>query len=113
MHTQLTLIIATKYPEVYALAWVLSNSVPNKQIKYSIADERLRQARYSFNMSIIATTISFFACLTGAGLLMSNKLSQGSVTAASGLVSSALFVQLAKDANDRLDKILADLDDET
>ena len=34
------------------------------------------------------------------------------VTAAGGMVSSALFVQLAKDANDRLDKILGEFRDE-
>ncbi|MDF5722173.1 MAG: hypothetical protein PUP91_17135 [Rhizonema sp. PD37] len=113
MNTQLTLIIAVKYPEVYGLAWAQLNLVSIGQIKYSIAHERLRQARYSFNMSIIATTFSFFFYLGGAGLLMLNKLPSGSVTAAGGMVSSALFVQLAKDANDRLDKASANLNDET
>ncbi len=112
MNTQLMLITAINYPDVYGLAWVQSNSVQIWQIKCSIAQERLRQARYSFNMSIIATTISFGISLVGAGLLLSNKVPQGTATAAGGMVSSALCVQLAKDANDRLDKILAELKDD-
>ena len=91
-----------------------NNKYPNSHstIELSIAVERLRQAHYSFNLSIIATTISFCISLVGAGLLLSNKVPEGTATAAGGMVSSAVCVQLAKDANDRLDKILAELKDE-
>ncbi|MFW9263122.1 TRADD-N-associated membrane domain-containing protein [Nostoc sp. CALU 546] len=80
-------------------------------IELCIAQERLRQARYSFNLAQVAITASFFIGLTGAGLLLSNKLPEGSVIAAGGLVSSVRCIQFAKDANDRLDKILTELND--
>jgi len=81
-------------------------------IELSIATERLRQARYSFNIALSATTASFFISLVGAGLLLSNKISEGTVIAAGGLVSSLQCIQLAKDANRRLDKIFTELNDE-
>ena len=74
-------------------------------IELSIATERLRQARYSFNMALSATTASFLISVVGAGLLLSNKISEGAVTTIGGLLSSVQYIQLAKDANRRLDKI--------
>jgi hypothetical protein len=83
---------------------------PNSQskIELSIAQERLRQAGYSFNLALIATTVSFFV---GAGLILSNKIPEGTV-AAGGLALSVRCLQLAKDANDRLDKFLEETKDE-
>ncbi|BAZ33705.1 hypothetical protein NIES4074_62190 (plasmid) [Cylindrospermum sp. NIES-4074] len=81
-------------------------------IEFYIVQERLRQARYSFNLSLIATTISFFIGLVGAGLILSNKIPEGTVAAAGGLASSMRCFQLAKDANDRLDKLLNEIKDE-
>lgn len=85
---------------------------PNASIELYIAQERLRQARYSFNLSLIATTLSFFIGFVGAGLILSNKIPEGTVAAAGGLVSSVRCIQLAKDANDRLDKVLAEIKNE-
>ena len=78
----------------------------------SIAKERLRQAHHSFNLALIATSVSFFISLVGAGLLLSGKVPEGTVTSAGGLVSCVQCLQFAKDANDRLDKILVELEDE-
>ncbi|HEY9876854.1 MAG TPA: hypothetical protein V6D29_00300 [Leptolyngbyaceae cyanobacterium] len=77
-----------------------------------IAQERLRQAHLSFNLAFVATATSVSVGLIGAGLLLSGKVPEGTVTATGGLVSSIRCVQLAKDANDRLDKVLVDLQDE-
>ncbi|MDF5729686.1 MAG: hypothetical protein PUP92_17185 [Rhizonema sp. PD38] len=87
---------------------------PNSKsaLELSIAQERLRQARHSFNLAFIATAASTFISLSGAGLLLSGKASEGAVTATGGIVASVRCVQLAKDCNDRLDKILAELEDE-
>ncbi|MHC5916015.1 MAG: TRADD-N-associated membrane domain-containing protein [Nostoc sp.] len=82
-------------------------------IELSIAQERLRQARYSFNLALTATALSASISLVGAGLLLLGKVREGTVTAAGGMAASVRCVQLAKDTNDRLDKILAELDDET
>ena len=81
---------------------------PQSSIELSIAEERLRQARYSFNLGIFATATSFFISLVGAGILLSNNVPQGTVIAAVGLVSGVRCTKLANDANDRLDKILVE-----
>lgn len=81
-------------------------------MELSIAQERLRQARLSFNLALMATAISACISLVGAGLLLSGKVPEGTVTTTGGLASSIRCVQLAKDANDRLDKVLAELKDE-
>lgn len=83
------------------------------KMKLTIVQERLRQARRSFNLALIATALSACIGLVGAGLLLSGKVTEGTVTAAGGMAASVQCVQLAKDANDRLDKILAELGDET
>ena len=80
-------------------------------MELSIAQERLRQARLSFNLALIATATSACVSLMGAGLLLSGKVPQGAVTTTGGLAFSVRCVQLAKDANDRRDKILAELQD--
>ena len=77
-----------------------------------IVKERLRQARRSFDLALIATALSFGISLIGAGYLINNKASEGAVTTAVGLMASVRYMQIAKDANNRLDKIIDDLDTE-
>ncbi|KAF3884101.1 MULTISPECIES: TRADD-N-associated membrane domain-containing protein [Nostocales] len=90
-----------------------SHPNPYLAVKLSIIQERLRQSRYSFNLSMVATTVSVLITLTGAVALLSNQASEGTVTAACGLTASVRCIQMTKDANNRLDKILADLKDES
>lgn len=71
-----------------------------------IIKERVRQARYSFNLALVATAVSAFIGLVGAGLLLTEKANEGAVTAAGGMAASVRCAQLAKEANDRLDRIL-------
>ncbi|PZO14114.1 MAG: hypothetical protein DCF25_15300 [Leptolyngbya foveolarum] len=47
---------------------------------------------------------------TGVSALMLGKIPAGSITNAVGLTSSLCCSRLAKDANDRLDKLTAELD---
>ncbi|MEL7420571.1 MAG: hypothetical protein AAGK10_18665 [Cyanobacteria bacterium J06555_3] len=54
----------------------------------------------------------FSISLIGGGLLLSNKIPSGTITSAVGLVSSAGCLKFAKDANDRLDKILDEPEDD-
>lgn len=91
----------------------MSNLIPSSQNQSVdvVLQERVRQAKYSFNLALIATAISACVSLAGAGLLLSGKLSEGTVTAASGLASSACCIRFAKDSNDRMDKILKELND--
>jgi hypothetical protein len=78
----------------------------------SIVRERIRQARHSFNLALAATTTSFIVSIIGAGLLFANQVPEGGAVTAGGLLSSVGFSKLAKEANDRLDRIYGELDDD-
>lgn len=81
------------------------------KLELSIAQERLRQARYSFNLALIATGLSACISLIGAGLLLTGKVTEGTITATGGMAASVRCAQLAKETNDRLDKTLVELND--
>ncbi|GAB4375168.1 MAG: hypothetical protein Kow00121_20530 [Elainellaceae cyanobacterium] len=90
----------------------------NKQVTLSaeelalqIALEYLRQARYSFNLSLGIVAVSAVVSFAGAGLLLSGKTTEGAVAAAGSIVSSVCHLQLAKEANDRLVKSASALKD--
>lgn len=70
----------------------------NNDISQRIAHERIYQAHLAFNLAYAAT-------------LMLGKIPAGSITTAIGLTSSLCCNRLAKDTNDRLDKLMAELDD--
>jgi hypothetical protein len=78
-------------------------------VELSIAQERLRQARWSFNLALTMTAAFAVISLVGVVLLLSGKTTEGSVAAAGGFASSIRCLQLAKDTNDRLDKIAAEI----
>lgn len=78
---------------------------PYSELKLSIAKERLRQARQSFNLALFTTFLCSMITVGGAVLLLSGTVTEGVVTAAAGAISSVYCLKLAKDANDRLDKI--------
>ncbi len=78
----------------------------NLNVKWNIGEEILRQARLSFNLAIIATTISFSITIIGVGLLLSGEAPSGTVASALGLVPSLKYIELAKNMNDRLDRYL-------
>jgi hypothetical protein len=83
----------------------------DEKMKQRIADERLFQASISFKLASIATTAFASVSLVGAGLLLSGYLSAGTLAAASGAVPTVYCIKLAKDANDRLDRIFEELND--
>lgn len=87
--------------------------ISDNEIETSITKERLRQARYSFNVALSATALSACISVVGAALLLSGKVPEGTVTASSGAVTVAGCIVLAKDANDRLDKLAKELMDES
>ena len=90
---------------------------PDSVLITRIAEEGLRQTQQTFNMArtsfivaLIMTGASAIVGFVGVGYLLSGKASEGTATTAGGLVSSMVFVQLAKDASDRLDKANERLD---
>jgi len=88
------------------------NPSANDAIQQRIAHERIRQAHNAFNLVFGATALSTLFSLVGATTLILGKIPTGSITTAVGLTSSLCCSRLAKDANDRLDKLMAELDHE-
>ena len=88
------------------------NPNSNNDIEQRIAHERIRQAHNAFNLAFAATAVAALFSLVGATALITGKIPEGSITTAVGLTSSLCCSRLAKDANDRLDKLLFDLDEE-
>ncbi len=76
--------------------------------KSSITRERIRQAKYSFNLALGVTALSFGLGFFGAVLLISGKVSERLIAAAVGFTSGVPAVKFAKENSDRLDKILAE-----
>jgi hypothetical protein len=81
------------------------------EMKQRITEERLFQASISFKLASIATAAFASISLVGAGLLLSGYLSEGTLAAASGAVPTVYCFKLAKDSNDRLDRIFEELND--
>lgn len=81
-----------------------------------IIQERLRQARYSFNVALVMTAASTIFTLVGVGLVFTGNVSVGLLIGLGGITgligASSHCVKLAQEANDRLDKIAADLKNE-
>lgn len=83
------------------------NLTPNSDstIELIIAQERLRQARQSFNLALMTTTTCILISFAGVGLVLLDKANEGIITATGGLASTGYCLKLSKDANDRLDKL--------
>lgn len=95
----------------------------DRELLHHVVHERVRQTKlsanqayWSFSVAIVMTTASALIGLVGAGLILLDKTSEGSVTAAVGLASSVYSYQLSKEAgerqkqaNNRLDQMLAEL----
>jgi hypothetical protein len=87
----------------------------HSQIELDILKERLQQAHDSFTLARLMTGAFGVISLFGAVLLLFGKVPAGTLTTVGGLASTIGCHQLAKDANDRLDKISSELhkDNET
>lgn len=81
-------------------------------IEMIIAKERLRQAHHSFNLAFVSTAACALIGFAGVGLVLLGKASEGTITATGGLASTAYCLKLSKDANDRLDKVASELNDD-
>jgi hypothetical protein len=77
-------------------------------IKQAIYQERLRQARYTFNTALVSSATFAVISTAGAVMLMLGTASEGAVMASTGMVGTMECIRLAKDANDRLDNLIED-----
>ncbi|GAB4368029.1 MAG: hypothetical protein Kow00121_06800 [Elainellaceae cyanobacterium] len=96
---------------------VLINSVIREGVRQS--RQSANQAHWSFLVATVMTAASALIGLGGAGLLLSGKASEGTVTTAVGLASGVYSYQLSKEAgdrqkqaNERLDQLLQQLQEE-
>ncbi len=74
--------------------------------KKKIIEERLRQARLTFNLAFCVNAASAIMTLSGVGLLYLNKVPEASLTAGAGLLGSISSVQFAKDAKEELGEMI-------
>jgi hypothetical protein len=82
------------------------NKKPPTSIEVAVIQERLRQARYSFNTALISSAAFAAIGFLGAAIVLFGAGKEGAVIASTGMAGSVGCMQLAKDANDRLDKIM-------
>jgi len=78
-------------------------------MKEEIIRELLRQVRYSYNLALGITAASALITLFGVGLLYFDKVSEASLTSASGLLATIASVQQAKQAKEELREIIEKL----
>jgi hypothetical protein len=81
-----------------------------KAIRQRIALEHLRQAKISFNLSLVIMSVSAIVLLRGDMLLPLGQNPEGVISTVAHLLSATW--QLVKDANSRLEKSAAALRDE-
>jgi hypothetical protein len=84
----------------------ISTNKPLNPIEIAVVRERLRQARYSFNTALISSTAFAVISLFGATIVLLKTETAGAVVASTGIAGCVSCMRLAKDANDRLDKII-------
>jgi hypothetical protein len=87
----------------------ISTTKPLNPIEIAIVRERLRQARYSFNTALISSTAFAVVSLLGAAIVLLKVEPTGAVVASTGMAGCVGCMRLAKDANDRLDKIMDEI----
>lgn len=69
-----------------------------------VAEQRLNQAKLSFYLAFVMTTVCSALTIGGAVLVISGNVAPGTLITISSAVSSACCFKLAKEANDKLDK---------
>jgi hypothetical protein len=84
----------------------ISTTKPLNPIEIAVIQERLRQARYSFNIALISSTAFAVISLLGTAIVLLKVEAAGAVVASTGMAGCVGCMRLAKDANDRLDKII-------
>ncbi len=85
--------------------------IEHSEIELNIAKERLRQAQRSFDLAWFTTAACALVGISGVILLITGQPITGGGATAGGLGATVYCLRLAKDANDRLDKVAKDLND--
>ncbi|MBD2204185.1 hypothetical protein H6G33_26150 [Calothrix sp. FACHB-1219] len=96
---------SAKFPETAPAV----NDDPYLKIVLDVSKEHLRQARQTFNLSLVAIYASVGMSLIGAFLLISGRASEGSVTTAIGLISTKFCTQITKESSQKLEHLRQNL----
>jgi hypothetical protein len=105
MFKRLQALIPQSHPQsVRSSEQITPDTSDSQPIALQVQQERLRQARHSFNLSLVVLATAAIFGFAGIGLLLAGKTTESSVAAAGSLMSSfcGLSLKLAKDAGDRL-----------
>lgn len=85
------------------------------EMERDVIQERLRQAKFSFNATLGLAIVSASISIVGIGMLFSGKVTEGSLVTAGGLTSNIVSVKLltfTKETNDRLDRLAKEFKDD-
>jgi hypothetical protein len=81
-----------------------------------VLQERIRQARWGFNLSVAFVGTSAIVTIAGLILLLSNQISPSAYGAFAGGAASTVvgskLIKLSSEANDRLDRLMIEQEDE-
>jgi len=88
----------------------------NRPSESIVLQERVRQARWGFNLSVAFAGTSAVVTIIGLVLLLSNRISPSAYVAFGGGATSTFMssrlIKLSSEANDRLDRMMTEQDDE-
>lgn len=84
----------------------ISDITSDTEIAMATQKEVLRQAQWSFNLYFAAIATSACIGAIGGGLLLTGKTTEGAVTAAAGLGSSAFCAQIGKESQEKLKMLM-------
>ena len=85
------------------------------EMKRDVIQERLRQAKSIFNVTLGLTIVSSSISIFGIVQLFSGKVTEGKLATAVGLTSNIVSVGLlkfTKETNDRLDRLAKEFKDD-
>jgi hypothetical protein len=94
---------------------MLSNNYQQVSQEDLICQERIRQAKLAFNISVIFVAASAGLVLVGVVLLTIGYMPLGTYATIGGLTSTAVgsgCVKLSSEANDRLDRLTHEFNDD-
>jgi hypothetical protein len=85
---------------------------PTPNFENKFAEERLRQAKQTFNLAIVSISACVLTTVGGIGLLYSGKTAIGIITGAAGAIPISRCIKFYREANDRLDELMDESDDD-
>ena len=85
------------------------NNDDYSEIKEEVIREFLRQVRHSYNLALSVTAASALMTLSGIGLLYLDRVSEATITGASGVLATITSVQFAKQSKEELREVMNEL----